>query len=212
MLFASTCGAVLICIWDRQFKTRPLLDKMDKALHSGLRARDFRRRSGLTLEQLAGEAGVSTGHLSRFERGEKALSVAALIRLARALDTTVGVLLGEETATDDIHVVRAGSRTVRRLADKSGTYDFVALSGTDTQGRHEVFLVTLPQSARRVSSAYHAGRELMYLLSGKLRLRIGTTEIELGKGDYVEFPGHYRHEIESSETEAHVLVVVTDAR
>ncbi len=54
-------------------------------------------RSGRqTLDQLAEVTGLSKGHLSRFERGEKSLSVAALMRLAQALGTSVSFLLGED--------------------------------------------------------------------------------------------------------------------
>lgn len=50
---------------------------------SGLRA--IRRRQGLSLAQVADLAGLSRSHLSRVERGMQSLSVAAVLRLARAL-------------------------------------------------------------------------------------------------------------------------------
>ena len=39
--------------------------------HIGLRARLIRRRRELSLEVAAGLAGISTGYLSRLERGER---------------------------------------------------------------------------------------------------------------------------------------------
>ena len=46
-------------------------------------------RAGLTLEQLAQRAELSTAHLSRLESGERQPSVAALLSLARALGVSM---------------------------------------------------------------------------------------------------------------------------
>ena len=83
---------------------------------AGLLARSFRRQRSITLEQLATETGLSKGHLSRFERGEKSLSIAALMRLSKALHTSVSALLGERAGEDLLHVVRTGERTRRKAA------------------------------------------------------------------------------------------------
>jgi transcriptional regulator with XRE-family HTH domain len=182
---------------------------MNSSQQSGLRSRDLRRRNGLTLEQLASQVGISTGHLSRFERGEKSLSVAALIRLAHALDTSTSALLGEEPEATDIHLVRSREASVHEVRDESGHYNYVPLSGMEN-ATHEVFLVTLVEREFRTSVAYHAGRELIYLLRGKLSVRIGGTEIVLEQGDYLEFPGHYQHEVESLAPASEMLVIVLD--
>ena len=85
--------------------------------HPGLRARDVRQRRGMTLDEVAEIAELSKGYLSRFERGEKTFSVAALIRLGVALQVSVGTLLGEDIDNDEIHLVRAAETP--RLARKS---------------------------------------------------------------------------------------------
>ena len=57
--------------------------------------REERSRAGLTLEQLAQRAELSTAHLSRLESGDRQPSVAALIALSRALGVSMSTLLGE---------------------------------------------------------------------------------------------------------------------
>src|SRR5277367_1454749 len=69
------------------------LDEALSSLAEGLR--EERTRAGLTLEQLAERADLSTAHLSRLESGARQPSVAALIALARALGVSVSMLLGE---------------------------------------------------------------------------------------------------------------------
>ena len=55
----------------------------------------FRNRKGLTLRGLARRAAISPGYLSQIEKGAKPGSAAVLSRLARALETTVDVLLDD---------------------------------------------------------------------------------------------------------------------
>ena len=56
----------------------------------------FRQHRGLTLHQLSEKTGLAAGYLSEIERGVKPGSAAALARIARALGTTIDVLVGEE--------------------------------------------------------------------------------------------------------------------
>ena len=55
--------------------------------------RAFRDHRGLTLRDLSGRAAISIGYLSEIERGRKPGSVAALHRVAAALDTTIDALV-----------------------------------------------------------------------------------------------------------------------
>lgn len=62
----------------------------------GERIRKLRSEKGLTLTELAAEARISKAYLSQVENGQVAKpSAQALYRVASALSTSVGVLLGE---------------------------------------------------------------------------------------------------------------------
>jgi len=65
----------------------------------GAALREMRRRRGLSQQALADRAAVSRNFVAQIERGESAPTVVTLSRLAAALATTVGELLGEEAAT-----------------------------------------------------------------------------------------------------------------
>ena len=73
----------------------------------GAQAKSQRMRRKMTLGEVAELSGLSKGHISRFERGEKSLSIAALMRLSQALNTSVATLLGERIDNEAIHLVRA---------------------------------------------------------------------------------------------------------
>lgn len=74
------------------------------------RIRESRKEAGMTLEELAAKAGVSKTYLWELEHdksGEKKPSAEVLLKIASALSTTIGHLLGLPTVT-----VKAESKEV----------------------------------------------------------------------------------------------------
>ena len=55
----------------------------------------YRKHKSMTLQDLSENTGLAVSYLSEIERGRKAGSVAALSRIANALDTTIDVLVSE---------------------------------------------------------------------------------------------------------------------
>src|SRR5438105_460557 len=80
----------------------------------GARIRRERAQRKLSLNDLAGRAGVSRSMLSAVERGSKAPTVLVLDRIATGLDTSIARLLGEE---------RAGRVALLRHADQEVARD-----------------------------------------------------------------------------------------
>ena len=66
----------------------------------GSTLRRVRREKGLSQEQLAELTGLSTNFVGEMERGLKAPGLTVIVRLARALDTTVQELLVDFTDTN----------------------------------------------------------------------------------------------------------------
>ena len=59
----------------------------------GARVRELRQKKGWTLDQLAGEVGVSKGSLSLLENGKARPAGLVMLRIANALDASVDYLL-----------------------------------------------------------------------------------------------------------------------
>jgi transcriptional regulator with XRE-family HTH domain len=177
-------------------------------LREGESARALRLRRKLTLDQLAELTGLSKGHLSRFERGEKSLSVAALMRLAQALGTSVSVLLGESIDKDAIHLVRVQDRRTSRVAAEEGGYSFALLSRSDEAGDLEVFTAELAAGVNVAGKVTHGGYESFFVLDGEVEIEVAERVFRLRTGDYIEFPGTLRHSTQSKSPNATVLVVV----
>ncbi|MHB8881815.1 MAG: helix-turn-helix domain-containing protein [Thermodesulfovibrionales bacterium] len=62
---------------------------MDTKKLIGLRIKELRKRRGLSQEQAAGEAGITTNHLSSIERGMENPTLDTFVRLATMFDVNL---------------------------------------------------------------------------------------------------------------------------
>jgi transcriptional regulator with XRE-family HTH domain len=175
----------------------------------GARAKALRLHRRLTLDNLAEVAGLSKGHLSRFERGQKSLSLAMLIRLAGALQSSVAELFGELPAAGQAHLSTAEGRIFRKASAADGGHSFAALSrGNDPLINAFVVEFGPNTEFRQSAEAYHRGEEIFFVLEGALEIELGTHKQLLNEGDYMQFPGSVKHNIRSVRKHSRALVVV----
>jgi quercetin dioxygenase-like cupin family protein/DNA-binding XRE family transcriptional regulator len=156
----------------------------------GRRVAEVRRVRGLTHEQVSGRTGLSAPYLSRIEAGKRQPSIATLLSLAQAFEVelrdlieggTRGVAPGQVVRSADAPHLRGNGLRYRLMS--SGSTDLEAIEVT----------VPATRSARRSYS--HAGQEWIYVLSGRLRLTLGDTDLELDPGDAATFDAQTAHRL-----------------
>lgn len=174
----------------------------------GPQARALRQRRKLTLEQVAELTGLTKGHLSRFERGEKALSVAALLRLAAVLNTSVSSLLGEQVDDNVFRLVRRDERKLHHTEVSDGGYGFVTLSRPSENAGLDTFILEMPANAERINEAHHGGEESFYVLDGEIEIRVADKVMILAAGDYLQFPGRLKHVIRGRKDFNRVFIAI----
>ncbi len=174
----------------------------------GNRLRALRRKRHLTLEQVAGATGLNRGYLSRLENGEKSPSIATTLKLAKALEVPTAALFGEVVEETDLHLVRVASRVAASGPAGSGGYQLVPLSqGSSSEGL-VAFVLHPSDQFEEDGRAEHAGTESLYVLEGKVEMRLADRSIGLSAGDYLQFPGHLSHQVRKVSERASVLVVI----
>jgi transcriptional regulator with XRE-family HTH domain len=186
--------------------------ELSSAANYGAQAKSQRMRRNLTLGEVAKRSGISKGHLSRFERGEKSLSIAALMRLSQALDTSVSTLLGERVDERAVHLVRAADRKMRKAKEKGVSYQFARLSGREHAAAVESFVVEVPRTSIMKRAVYHAGEEIFFVLDGVIELELADRKFRLAKGDYLQFSGSLKHKLRGIQQRSSVLVVIVGGR
>jgi transcriptional regulator with XRE-family HTH domain len=163
--------------------------------------RALRRRTSLTLEAAARAAGLSPAHLSRLETGQRQPSLPMLLALARIYGTTVSDLLGETVADRDA-VVRATD--MEPTAAGGWLY---WQSGSPGRGM-QALRVRVPYGSQGDIVRVHPGEEWLYVLKGRLRLRLGDTAHLLNTGDSAHFDSLTPHRIAAEDPDGLELLFV----
>ena len=151
-----------------------------------IRAR--RRQLHLTLQQLAGAAGISVGYVSQVERDLATPSLGTLAQIARSLDVGVDYFI----ATPDVGnaLSRAGERQSFSVSGSSILYERI---GTDFAGNVlSSFILSIPPGYRS-ETVSHEGEEIIYMLDGELLVRVEPDEMVLRTGDGFHFRGNRPH-------------------
>src|SRR5437764_1369583 len=117
--------AVIRCRRDACQET-DLLD-LSKAAGVGANIRHLRTVKGLTLDRLASMSELTRGYISLVERGLKMPSIAALLRMAKALDVNVAYFFDPKSSAAPRYTVH---RHQEEGADpmKNGSFGLMALA------------------------------------------------------------------------------------
>jgi transcriptional regulator with XRE-family HTH domain len=161
----------------------------------GMAIRELRQREGLTIAQVADQAGLSRGMLSKIETGSTMAGMDTLARIARVLGVSMSVLFSkyDATASSAQHVKRgAGMEVVRRGTRSGHTYHLLAYDQGPIKA-FEPFLITIEDDTERYPTFQHPGTEFLYMLEGVIEYRCGQQTYTLEPGDSLSFQGEIPH-------------------
>ncbi|NQX26318.1 helix-turn-helix transcriptional regulator [Microbacteriaceae bacterium VKM Ac-2854] len=161
----------------------------------GMRLRELRLASGMSLRALARELGISASAVSQIERGSMQPSVGRLIAIVGALGVPLAAVFEEEEAEPvvfDYAIARAGQVATVEL---DGGVLFRRLS-PQKQSEFEFFESTYPPGA--TSTAHreflrHDGFEVGTVTSGRLTIEFEDEIVTLAQGDSITFPCERPH-------------------
>lgn len=157
-----------------------------RALSVGRQVRRWRTERGLTLAAVAERSGLNVGYLSQIENDKASPSLGCLASLAMALEVPAAWFLMGEVPTPT--VVRADERPVTTIP--GGRVEHV-----DGRAARDVsILEVVAEPGSSIGSHAHPGDEHHLVLSGRLRVRQGEHEIDLGPGDYLRWDGAMPHD------------------
>lgn len=154
----------------------------------GPRLRNARRARGLTIEQVADAAELTKGFLSRLERDGTTASVASLVRVCDALGIKVGSLFEEAESAlvreGDARPINFGGEGVRDVLYTPTTEQRLQVlrSRVEPGGGGGDDLYTLASEA-----------EFVYVLSGRLEVRLSSQAHLLEAGDGLTFSPREPH-------------------
>jgi transcriptional regulator with XRE-family HTH domain len=163
----------------------------------GPRLRALRRQRGATLAELSEATGISVSTLSRLESGGRKPTLELLLVLARAHQVPLDELVGAPEPGDPRIRIRPVERNGRTL-----------IPLTRRPGGIRAYKMIVPADGPDGDQKRHEGYEWMYVLSGRLRLRLGEHDFVMKPGEAAEFDTRTPHWFGSAGPEpAEVLVL-----
>jgi len=167
----------------------------DPVLESvGPRLRSLRQQRHLSLAELSATTGISTSTLSRLESGGRKPTLELLLALSRVHQVPLDDLVGAPPTGDPrvrMQPFRHHGRTLIPLTQRPGgprAYKIIVPPATGGDGDIEL--------------KAHEGYEWMYVLSGRLRLRLAEHDFVMKAGEAAEFDTRVPHWFGSAGPEA----------
>jgi transcriptional regulator with XRE-family HTH domain len=163
----------------------------------GARAKELRRRRGLTLEDLAERAGVSRAMISKVERGEKNPTLVVAAKVAEGLGVTISELLGVEERREIVVIPRERRMTVR---DPETGFERQLLSPTFGGCSVEFVRNVVPHGSTSGEFPPHRRgvEEYVVVEKGSLRALVGREEHLLYAGDALYFEADVSHRFDNA--------------
>jgi transcriptional regulator with XRE-family HTH domain len=154
-----------------------------------------RKELGLSLRQLASKTDLSASFLSLVENGESSPSLASLHRIARALDLPIFELYNRSATGSPI--IRKNNR--HRIVPPDSKIGYELLT-PDLSRKMMFLLINLQAGAHRTCEPLARPTEQwIYVISGKLKLKIGEEEYLLLEEDSIYFEGDSLKEFASAD-------------
>jgi len=170
------------------------------------RIREFRSQRGLTVRQLADQAGVSTGLISQVERGVTDPSLETMRRIAEVLEVPLFSLF-QQPEEESVAVIRRADRY--RI---SSPHHAIAYTRASPGGAKLEVLegVLEPGGVSADEPRSHPSEECVVVLDGQLTVQVGEQTHVLAAGDSCHFDSSIPHRFRNDgPATARFLVSVT---
>jgi transcriptional regulator with XRE-family HTH domain len=155
-----------------------------------------RRRSGLSLTEVARQAGIAKSTLSQLESGSGNPSVETLWALCVALDMPFSRLL--DSPRPSTQVIRAGDGPTFFASQSS--YLATMLSACPPGARRDLFRIVAEPGPPKASQPHLPGAvEHVVMSTGRALVGITDSPEELGPGDYIVYAGDEPHIFQALE-------------
>lgn len=161
--------------------------------------RAVRTQHGMTLDDLAAETGLTKSYLSKVERRQSNPSIAAALKIARALDVDVAQLFSDDASATSITVERRVTETADRHHPIAAAMLGKAMSP---------FVVRPGRQFTSHAHPSHPGQEFLFVHAGQAELSYRGEILTLAEGDCAYIDATVPHKLRQSGDAPTVVIVV----
>ncbi len=164
----------------------------------GEKLREVRKRSGMTMKEVADLAGVSESLISQIERNRISPAIDTLLDLAEILHIDMDYLFKDLHRENKMNVVRLKER--RKLVQNGVTLELLSRTPEIEDAEHgiEAYFMEVAPGCESGSDVYgHQGKELGTIIAGSGELHLGHQTVKLKAGDSVSFASDCPHKFKN---------------
>ena len=182
-----------------------------EAYRIGPKVRTLRQDRGLALADLAAHSGLSSGMLSKIERGQVFPTLPTLLRIAMVFGVGLDHFFRPDAHRPMFEITRARDRlALPDSPDGSGAYRFESLDFAADRRGFDGFLAVFGATAQPSHPHDHPGEELLFVIEGALEITAHGRAHRLDAGDAVHFDADFAHSYRGlGPGEARAIVVTT---
>ncbi|KIL45627.1 helix-turn-helix domain-containing protein [Jeotgalibacillus soli] len=156
----------------------------------GVNLRLFRKKRGLTLDQVAEYTAVSKAMLGQIERGESNPTVGTIWKIANGLKLSFSSLLTQPAQK----VSLIHSATIEPVKEDNGKYRVYPIFTFDPVRQWEYYKIELDPGCRYVSEAHgEEVEEYIVVTEGVLHLTLNNKQYTLSAGEAIRFKAANTH-------------------
>ena len=160
----------------------------------GRQVKILRKRLNLTVANVAKQAQLSSGMLSKIENGLTSPSLATLTALANALHVPVTSLFRGYEEQRDVTFIKSGEGLPIERRGSGAGHQYQLLGHTIGKPYTiEPYVITISDKSEVFPVFQHTGMELIYMLEGEVVYQHANKSYTLGPGDSLFFDAEASH-------------------
>jgi transcriptional regulator with XRE-family HTH domain len=160
----------------------------------GRQVREYRVKLAMTVADLARQASLSAGMLSKIENGATSPSLDTLQALSKALNVPVTAFFRKFEEQRDATFVKSGQGlAIERRGTRAGHQYHLLGHSIGKSLVVEPYLVTLTETSDVFPIFQHAGQEFIYIVEGEVVYRHGDKLYSMSAGDSLFFDADAPH-------------------
>lgn len=176
----------------------------------GKRIKKKRESFGYLIKDLSAQIGVTSSLISQIEKGKAYPSIVTLKKIAVALQTTVGELIGEHENLSQKPLLKSNERRFVKK-NKKGTALHM-LSYHDPSKQIEPYLIhfTKNSTSKGIMTSKFPDQEFCFVIKGKFEVIVNKKKYTLNDGDGFYFNSKLPHLFKNiSDKDAEILWIIT---
>ncbi|MCC8424064.1 helix-turn-helix domain-containing protein [Mucilaginibacter sp. UR6-11] len=168
-------------------------DTTENFIHIGKRIKSLRMHQKRTLQEIADSSDLSKSMISKIENNKTVPSVAALVKIGKALGTNISNLLEQDGWARTVFTTQRDA--IRNLTLTEKGYSIFPYAASFHEKKMQPFLFSAKKGEVVPHRLSHEGEEYVFIVEGEMKMTVGEVEYVLKKGDSLYFSSLQKHGI-----------------